>query len=64
MPSGPATSSALPEDPVLRGEALRWLDWAMGPLHDQVTRRILFEKGAQRYTGAPQRDYVAPGQRG
>jgi glutathione S-transferase len=45
----------MPEDPAARGEALRWLDWAMGPLHDQVTRRILFEKGAQRYTGAPQR---------
>jgi glutathione S-transferase len=24
----------------------------MGPMHDQVTRRIVFEKGAQRYTGA------------
>ena len=45
----------MPEDPSARAEALRWLDWAMGPLHDQVTRRILFEKGAQRYTGAPQR---------
>lgn len=45
----------MPEDPAARGEALRWLDWTMGPLHDQVTRRILFEKGAQRYTGAPQR---------
>ena len=44
-----------PEDPIQRGEVLRWLDWAMGPLHDQVTRRILFEKGAQRYTGAPSR---------
>ena len=48
----------MPEDPAARGEALRWLDWAGGPFHDQVTRRILFEKGAQRYTGAPQR--VAP----
>ncbi len=48
----------MPEEPAARGEALRWLDWALGPLHDQVTRRILFEKGAQRYTGAPQR--VAP----
>jgi glutathione S-transferase len=45
----------VPEDPAVRCEALRWLDWAMGPLHEQVTRRILFEKGAQRYTGAPQR---------
>jgi len=24
----------------------------MGPFHDLVTRRIVFEKGAQRYTGA------------
>ncbi len=45
----------MPEDPAARAEALRWLDWAGGPLHEQVTRRILFEKGAQRYTGAPQR---------
>ncbi len=45
----------MPEDPAARGEALAWLDWAMGPLHDQVTRRIVFEKGAQRYTGAAQR---------
>ena len=46
----------MPDEPAARGEALRWLDWAMGPLHDQVTRRIVFEKGAQRYTGAPQRN--------
>lgn len=46
---------AMPEDPAARSETLRWLDWAMGPFHDQVTRRIVFEKGAQRYTGAPQR---------
>lgn len=45
----------MPEDPVARGAALRWLDWAMGTLHDQVTRRIVFEKGAQRFTGAAQR---------
>jgi glutathione S-transferase len=44
-----------PEDPVQRAEVLRWLDWAMGPLHDQVTRRIVFEKGAQRYTGTVSR---------
>jgi glutathione S-transferase len=47
-----------PEDPAARAEGLRWLDWAFGPLHEHATRRILFEKGAQRYTGAPQR--VAP----
>jgi glutathione S-transferase len=44
-----------PEVPVRRAEVLRWLDWAMGPLHDQVTRRIVFEKGAQRYTGTVSR---------
>ncbi|MBV9542030.1 MAG: glutathione S-transferase family protein [Alphaproteobacteria bacterium] len=45
----------MPEDPLARGLTLRWLDWAFGPFHDQVTRRIVFEKGAQRFTGAPQR---------
>lgn len=44
-----------PEDPSQRAEVLRWLDWAMGPLHDQVTRRIVYEKGAQRYTGTASR---------
>ena len=44
-----------PEDPTQRAEVLRWLDWAMGPLHDQVTRRIVFEKGSQRFTGVPSR---------
>ncbi len=44
-----------PEDPGERAAALRWLDWAMGLLHDQVTRRIVFEKGGQRFTGAAQR---------
>jgi glutathione S-transferase len=50
-----ADNPLMPEDPVARAEALRWLDWAMGPLHDQVTRRIVFEKGGQRFTGAAQR---------
>jgi glutathione S-transferase len=45
-----------PEDPARRADVLRWLDWAMGPLHDQVTRRIVFEKGAQRYTGTVSRN--------
>jgi glutathione S-transferase len=45
----------LPEDPASRAEALRWLDWAMGPLNDQVSRRIVFEKAGQRFTGAPKR---------
>jgi glutathione S-transferase len=50
-PDNPLT----PDDPTTRADALRWLDWAMGPFHDQVTRRIVFEKGGQRFTGAPQR---------
>ena len=41
-----------PEDASARAEALRLLDWAMGTLHDNVTRRIVYEKAAQRYTGA------------
>jgi len=45
----------MPEDPAARGNALRWLDWAFGPFHEQVTRRIVLEKGAQRFTGAVQR---------
>ncbi len=45
----------MPEDDAARAEALRLLDWAMGPLQEAVTRRIVFEKGAQRYTGAPAR---------
>ncbi|MEJ1968491.1 MAG: glutathione S-transferase family protein [Rhizomicrobium sp.] len=45
----------MPEDPAERAVALRWLDWAMGPFHDQVTRRIVFEKGGQRFTGASKR---------
>jgi glutathione S-transferase len=43
----------VPEDAALRGEALRWLDWAMGQLAERATRKILYEKAAQRYTGAP-----------
>jgi glutathione S-transferase len=50
-----AEQPLMPEDPAARGEALRWLDWSMGPLHEQVTRRIVFEKGGQRFTGAAQR---------
>lgn len=42
----------IPEDATARGATLRLLDWAMGPLQDSVTTRIVFEKGAQRYTGA------------
>jgi glutathione S-transferase len=42
-----------PEDAAERRESLRWLDWAMGPLHEQVTQRIVYEKAGQRFTGAP-----------
>jgi glutathione S-transferase len=41
-----------PEGPVARTETLRLLDWAMGPFFETVTRKIVFEKGSQRYTGA------------
>ena len=44
-----------PEEPEARAETLRWLDWAMGPLHDQVTQKIVYEKAAQRFTGAASR---------
>lgn len=44
-----------PADDAARAETLRLLDWAMGPLYESVTRRIVFEKGAQRFTGTSQR---------
>jgi glutathione S-transferase len=44
-----------PEDAAVRRDCLRWLDWAMGPFHEQVTQRILYEKAGQRFTGAPAR---------
>jgi glutathione S-transferase len=44
-----------PDDAAERRMSLRWLDWAMGPLHEQVTQRIVYEKAGQRYTGAPGR---------
>ena len=44
-----------PEDAAERRGSLRWLDWAMGPFHEQVTQRILYEKAGQRFTGAPGR---------
>jgi len=43
----------VPEDPAARADCLRWLDWAMGPLGERATRKILYEKAAQRFTGAP-----------
>jgi len=42
----------IPEDDAVRADTLRLLDWAMGPFHETVTRRIVFEKGGQRHTGA------------
>ena len=44
-----------PEDPEARAEVLRWLDWAMGSFHEQVTQKIVFEKAVQRFTGAVSR---------
>ena len=44
-----------PADDAERRASLRWLDWAMGPLHEQVTQRIVYEKAGQRFTGAPAR---------
>src|SRR5579862_2314120 len=42
----------VPEDAVERGEALRLLDWAMTIFHEEVTRRIVFEKASQTQTGS------------
>ncbi len=44
-----------PEDAAARAESLRLLDWAMGPFHENVTRRIVYEKASQRFTGATAR---------
>jgi glutathione S-transferase len=45
----------VPEDPAQRAEVMRWLDWAMGHLSERATQKILYEKAAQRFTGAPSR---------
>ncbi len=42
----------MPEDATARAEALRLLDWSMGPFHDGVVRRIVYEKASPRFTGA------------
>jgi glutathione S-transferase len=42
-----------PDDAAARREALRLLDWAMGPFHEAVTARIVFEKASRKFTGAP-----------
>src|SRR6266550_1239640 len=41
-----------PADDSARRSCLRWVDWAFGPFHEQVTQRIVYEKAAPRYTGA------------
>ena len=41
-----------PVDDAARRACLRWVDWAMGPFHEKVTQRIVYEKAAPRYTGA------------
>ncbi len=41
-----------PADDGQRAECLKVLDWAMSHLHETVTRKIVFEKGGQRFTGA------------
>ncbi len=45
----------VPEDEAMRRDALRWLDWAMGPMTAQITGCIVFEKANPRFTGAPSR---------
>jgi glutathione S-transferase len=44
-----------PEEGAARAESLRLLDWAMGPFLDGVTRRIVYERASQRYTGSTAR---------
>jgi glutathione S-transferase len=42
----------LPADALERAEALRIFDWAMTHFHEEATKRIVFEKGAQAQTGS------------
>jgi glutathione S-transferase len=42
----------LSEDGVERAEALRLLDWAACHFHDEVTKRIVFQKASQTHTGS------------
>jgi glutathione S-transferase len=46
----------VPADAIERGEAMRLLDWTMTKFHEEATKRILFEKGAQAQTGSLNRD--------
>src|SRR3954470_14381050 len=41
-----------PADDAARRDCLRWVDYAMGPFHEQVSQRIVYEKAAPKYTGA------------
>ena len=41
-----------PEEDWARAESLRLLDWAMGPFLESVTKRIVYERASQRYTGS------------
>jgi glutathione S-transferase len=45
----------VPDDPAQRAEVMRWLDWSMSHMSERATRKILYEKAAQRFTGAPSR---------
>src|SRR3954469_15083170 len=45
----------VPMDAEPRAEAFRLLDWIMSHFHDDVTRRVVFEKGSQAQTGSPMR---------
>lgn len=45
----------VPADAPARGEALRLLDWIMENFHEQVTKRIVFEKASQGHTGSVMR---------
>ncbi len=45
----------VPDDAKARAEVLRLLDWALGPLHENVTKKIVFEKASQRFTGSQAR---------
>jgi len=41
-----------PEDPDQRAEVLRLFDWAMTNFHEEITRRIVFEKASRGQTGS------------
>jgi glutathione S-transferase len=47
-------NSMVPEDAQTRAEALRILDWAMGPFATRITAKIVNQKASPRFTGALQ----------